>query len=196
MGVERMACILQGAVTNYETDLFMPIINKIEEICGIRYDGQKEFKVIADHVRTLTFALSDGATFENFGRGYVLRRILRRSVMMSRKLDINRVFMGDLVDVVMDKYANIYPYLLSNKTRVKELITDEEDLFHKTLISGEKRLLELFNSNDKVISGQDAFNLYYTYVFFFLIFVNLFYVFDLWLPYFSSMLTPSYVCLP
>ena len=165
MGVERMACILQGAVTNYETDLFMPIINKIEEICGIRYDGQKEFKVIADHVRTLTFALSDGATFENFGRGYVLRRILRRSVMMSRKLDINRVFMGDLVDVVMDKYANIYPYLLSNKTRVKELITDEEDLFHKTLISGEKRLLELFNSNDKVISGQDAFKLYDTYGF-------------------------------
>ena len=76
MGVERMACIIQGAETNYETDLFMPIIEKIESICGIRYEGQKEFKVIADHIRSLTFALADGATFENYGRGYVLRRIL------------------------------------------------------------------------------------------------------------------------
>ena len=165
MGVERMACIMQGAPTNYETDLFMPIINKIEELAHVKYTGQKEFKVIADHARSLTFALSDGATFENYGRGYVLRRLLRRSVMMSRKLDINHVFMSSLVDVVMDKYANIYPDLLPNKARVKELVTKEEDLFHKTIISGEKRLKELFNSNEKVISGEDAFKLYDTYGF-------------------------------
>ena len=166
MGVERMACILQETVTNYETDLFMPIIERIEEICGIKYDGRKEFKVIADHIRALTFALSDGATFENYGRGYVLRRLLRRSVMMSRKLNINKSFMAELVDVVMDKYGNIYPDILPNKQIVKEQITKEEDLFHKTLISGEKRLQELCKNNEqKQISGSDAFKLYDTYGF-------------------------------
>lgn len=166
MGVERMACIMQNAPTNYETDLFLPIIEKIENICGIRYKGQKEFKVIADHARTLTFALSDGATFENYGRGYVLRRLLRRSVMMSRKLDINKSFMSELVDVIMNKYSSIYPSLIANKEIVKELITKEEDLFHKTLISGEKRLESIFASNEtKEISGSDAFKLYDTYGF-------------------------------
>ena len=166
MGVERMACIIQGAVTNYETDLFLPIIKKIEEISRVKYNSQKEFKVIADHIRSITFAVSDGATFENFGRGYVLRRLLRRSVMMSRKLNINRTFLSELVDVVMANYANIYPDLLPNKERVKKLVTKEEDLFHKTLISGEKRLEELLNNNsDKVISGSDAFKLYDTYGF-------------------------------
>ena len=166
MGVERMACVIQNTKTNYETDLFMPIINKIEEICGIAYEGQKEFKVIADHTRSLTFALSDGATFENYGRGYVLRRLLRRSVMMGRKLNINRSFLADLVDAVMDNYANIYPDLLPNKQIVKEQITKEEELFHKTIISGEKRLEELCNNNEsKTISGSDAFKLYDTYGF-------------------------------
>ena len=166
MGVERMACIMQGAVTNYETDLFLPIMDKIAEISEIPYQGQKEFKVIADHIRTLTFALSDGATFENYGRGYVLRRLLRRSVMMSRKLNINKTFMAELVDIVMEKYGNIYPDLLPNKEIIKEQITKEEDLFHKTLISGEKRLEELCKNNtSKEISGEDAFKLYDTYGF-------------------------------
>ena len=89
MGVERMACIMQQTETNYETDLFMPIMNKLEEIVLIKYLGQMEFKVIADHIRTLTFALSDGASFENFGRGYVLRRLLRRASRMGRKLNIH-----------------------------------------------------------------------------------------------------------
>ena len=166
MGVERMACIFQDAETNYETDLFMPIIERIEEICGLKYEGQKEFKIIADHVRALTFALADGATFENYGRGYVLRRLLRRAVMMSRKLEINKSFMADLVDVVMEKYATIYNDILTNKQIVKEQITKEEELFHKTLIAGEKRLEELCNNNtDKMISGSDAFKLYDTYGF-------------------------------
>ena len=166
MGVERMACIMQEAPTNYETDLFLPIIEKIEEICGISYRGQKEFKIIADHARSLTFALADGATFENYGRGYVLRRLLRRSVMMSRKLNINRTFMAELVDVVMQKYSNIYHNLSASKEFVKEQMTKEEDLFHKTLISGEKRLNEIFiNNKEKEISGEEAFKLYDTYGF-------------------------------
>ena len=166
MGVERMACIFQDAETNYETDLFLPMIHALEEISGLPYNKRKEFKVIVDHIRTLVFALSDGATFENYGRGYVLRRLLRRSVRMGRKLNIEKSFLGDLVDVVVDKYSAIYPYLLKTKEEVKEQISKEEDLFKKTLKSGEKRLEEIFSSQtNKQISGLDAFKLYDTYGF-------------------------------
>jgi len=164
MGVERMACIMQNTETNYETDLFMPIMKKLEEIVLVKYLGQMEYKVIADHIRTLTFALSDGASFENFGRGYVLRRLLRRAARMGRKLNIGRTFMASLVDVVVDIYKEIYPELEQNRNMVKELITKEEELFQKTLLQGEKRLEEIFvNSKNKKISGEDAFKLYDTY---------------------------------
>ena len=164
MGVERMACIMQQTETNYETDLFMPIMKKLEEIVLIKYLGQMEFKVIADHIRTLTFALSDGASFENYGRGYVLRRLLRRASRMGRKLNISHTFMSSLVDVVVDNYREIYPELETNRNMVKDLITKEEELFQKTLLQGEKRLEEIFaNSKKKVISGEDAFKLYDTY---------------------------------
>ena len=164
MGVERMACIIQNTETNYETDLFMPIMKGIEEIALIRYLGQMEFKVIADHIRTITFALSDGASFENYGRGYVLRRLLRRASRMGRKLNIARSFMADLVDIVVDNYKEIYPELEKNRTMVKELVTKEEELFQKTLLQGEKILEELFeNSKNNMISGEDAFKLYDTF---------------------------------
>ena len=164
MGVERMACIMQQTQTNYETDLFMPIMKKLEEIVLIKYLGQMEFKVIADHIRTLTFALSDGASFENYGRGYVLRRLLRRASRMGRKLNISHTFMSSLVDVVIDTYKEIYPELETNRNLIKKLITKEEELFQKTLLQGEKRLEEIFtNSKKKIISGEDAFKLYDTY---------------------------------
>ena len=164
MGVERMACIMQNTETNYETDLFMPIMEGISELAHVDYLGQMEFKVIADHIRTITFALSDGATFENYGRGYVLRRLLRRASRMGRKLNINHTFMADLVDIVIDKYRDIYPELEQNRKLVKKLITKEEELFQKTLLQGEKILDEIFkNSKDHTISGADAFKLYDTY---------------------------------
>lgn len=164
MGVERMACIMQNTETNYETDLFMPIINKIEEIVQIKYLGQIEYKIVADHIRTITFALSDGASFENYGRGYVLRRLLRRASRMGRKLNISHTFMAQLVDVVVDIYKEIYPELETNRNMIKELITKEEELFQKTLLQGEKKLEEIFKNNkNKIISGQDAFKLYDTY---------------------------------
>lgn len=166
MGVERMACILQETETNYETDLFMPIIKEIEKLALVEYLGQKEFKVIADHIRTLVFAISDGATFENYGRGYVLRRILRRAVRMGRKLNINSNFMTELVEITIDTYKEIYPEIVSNKSLIKDLITKEEELFHKTLLSGEKRLEEIFATSDsKIISGENVFKLYDTYGF-------------------------------
>ena len=164
MGVERMACIIQNTETNYETDLFMPIMNKIEELALIKYLGQMEFKVIADHIRTITFALSDGASFENYGRGYVLRRLLRRAARMGRKLNISHSFMAELVDVVVDNYKEIYPELETNRNMVKELVTKEEELFQKTLLQGEKKLEEIFKtSKNHTISGSDAFKLYDTY---------------------------------
>ena len=164
MGVERMACILQETETNYETDLFMPIINAIEDIVGYRYTGQMEYKVIADHIRTLTFAISDGASFENYGRGYVLRRLLRRASRMGRKLNIGITFMPYLVDVVVDNYKEIYPELETNRKLIKDLIKKEEELFQKTLLQGEKRLEEIFTtSKNKMISGEDAFKLYDTF---------------------------------
>ena len=164
MGVERMACIMQETETNYETDLFMPIMKRLEDIVHIRYMGQMEYKVIADHIRTLTFAISDGASFENFGRGYVLRRLLRRASRMGRKLNIGHTFMPTLVDVVVDNYKEIYPELETNRNLIKELVQKEEELFQKTLLQGEKRLEEIFeNSKNNVISGEDAFKLYDTY---------------------------------
>ena len=165
-GLERWACIFQDADSNFDTDLFMPIINQIEEMSGVMYDGSMPFKVMADHIRALTFALSDGATFENFGRGYILRRLLRRSVRYGRKLGLSGLFMYKLVDSVVSNMHDVYPYLKTKQAHVKALIMQEEELFNKTLLQGEKKLNELMNeASNKKISGADAFKLYDTYGF-------------------------------
>lgn len=165
MGLERMASILQEVPSNFDTDLFMPIINKISEISGIKYDGQMEFKIIADHIRTITFALSDGANFGNNGRDYILRRLLRRAVRYGKKIGIERMFASDLVPVVAEVMYDAYPYINEKINMVIQKINTEEELFNHTLINGEKRLQELFMNEDKKISGEDAFKLYDTYGF-------------------------------
>lgn len=165
-GLERWCCIFQEADSNFDTDLFVPIIKRIEEISGKKYSGDVPFKVIADHIRAITVALSDGAIFENSNRGYVLRRLLRRSVRMGRKLDINEPFMYKLVDEVVAIMGESYPKLVENKSFVKTLVLDEENLFHQTLRAGERKLMELIKeSKDESISGYDAFKLYDTYGF-------------------------------
>lgn len=165
-GLERWCCIFQGVDSNFDTDLFVPIIKKIESISGRKYNGEVSFKVIADHIRAITMALSDGAVFENSNRGYVLRRLLRRSVRMGRKIGINEPFMYKLVDDVVEIMKQSYPKLLETKGFVKTLILDEENLFNDTLRAGEKKLIELINeSKDGTISGYDAFKLYDTYGF-------------------------------
>ena len=165
-GLERWACVFQDVDSNFDTDLFVPLIRTIENLSGVLYNGEPTFKIIADHVRAITVALSDGANFENVGRGYVLRRLLRRSVRMGKKLGLNDPFMYKLVDTVCSIMGESYPELIENKGYVQTLIYEEEQLFHKTLASGERRLIELMeNSSDKTISGEDAFKLYDTYGF-------------------------------
>jgi len=165
-GLERWCCIFQDVDSNFETDLFVPIIKKIEELTGIEYHGEMPYKVIADHIRAITMALTDGAIFENTGRGYVLRRLLRRSVRMGKKLGMNEPFIYKLVDTVAVIMGDSYKDVVEQKGYVKTLVLQEEELFHKTLEQGERRLVELIEtSTDKTISGYDAFKLYDTYGF-------------------------------
>lgn len=163
-GLERLCCIMQEVNTNYDTDLFKPLIDKIEEISGVKYEGQMAFKVIADHVRTVTFAVADGATMSNEGRGYVLRRVLRRATKYAKRLGINKPFMASLVDVVVSIMNPYYTYLNEKSDIVKEIITREETKFLETISLGEKRFAEIAQKGD-VISGEDAFLLYDTYGF-------------------------------
>lgn len=165
-GLERWACVFQNVDSNFDTDLFVPIIRAIEELSGVLYNSDITFKIIADHIRAITVALSDGAVFENVGRGYVLRRLLRRSVRMGKKLGLNEPFMYKLVDTVCKIMGESYKDLLDNEGLVKALVYDEEQLFHKTLASGERRLIDLMdNSLDKTIPGSEVFKLYDTYGF-------------------------------
>lgn len=165
-GLERWACVFQNVDSNFDTDLFVPIIKAIEDLSGTLYNGDAPFKIIADHIRAITNALSDGAIFENVGRGYVLRRLLRRSVRMGKKIGLNEPFMYKLVDTVVDVMGDSYKELVENQGYVKTLVYEEEELFHKTLAAGERRLLELMDeATTKVISGKDVFKLYDTYGF-------------------------------
>ena len=165
-GLERWACIFQNVDSNFDTDLFVPIIHAIEDLSGVLYNGEASFKIIADHIRAVTVALSDGAIFENVGRGYVLRRLLRRSVRMGKKLGLNEPFMYKLVDTVCDIMGESYPALVENRGYVQTLVYEEEQLFHKTLASGERRLIELMDtSTTKEIPAIEVFKLYDTYGF-------------------------------
>ena len=165
-GLERWCCIFQGVDSTFETDLFTPIIEKIAQLAGKEYTQEMPYKVIADHIRAVVMALSDGAIFENTGRGYVLRRLLRRSVRMGKKLGINDSFLYKLVDVVVDTMKDSYKELVDTKAVVKTQILQEEELFHNTLEAGERKLYQLIStSTDKTISGYDVFKLYDTYGF-------------------------------
>ena len=165
-GLERIACVLQGTETNFETDLFYPIIESVLKLTKEKYDDEHKmcFRVIADHIRTCTFALSDVASFSNEGRGYVLRRILRRAMRYGRKLGITNAFLYTLVPVVVDMMKDFYPYLQEHQEHVAKMIHAEEDKFLRTLNSGES-LLKKMLENTTTLSGADAFKLYDTYGF-------------------------------
>lgn len=165
-GLERWCLIFQDVDSNFETDLFAPIMKHIEDLTGILYHSQTDFKIIADHIRTLTFALSDGASFSNSGRGYVLRRLLRRSVRSGKKLGLEECFMYKLVSTVIEVMEDVYPYLRKNESVVTTKILEEEKLFLSTLNDGERILKEMLTkATNGVLSGADAFKLYDTYGF-------------------------------
>ncbi|MFI8493449.1 alanine--tRNA ligase [Peribacillus butanolivorans] len=173
MGLERMASVVQNVATNYDTDLFIPIIRAVEEISDVKYgvDVEKDvaFKVIADHIRTVAFAVGDGALPSNEGRGYVLRRLLRRAVRYAKQININRPFMFELVTVVGEIMKDFYPEVLVNKEFIAKVIKNEEERFHETLHDGLAILSEVIKKEKekggRVIPGSDAFRLYDTYGF-------------------------------
>lgn len=167
MGLERLVSIVQDGETNFDTDLFLPIIREIETISKIDYKTDPmAYRVISDHIRTVTFALSDGALFANEGRGYVLRRILRRAVRFGKRIGIEGAFMYRLVDVVCTIMNDFYPYLNDQKELVAKLVKNEELRFHQTLNDGEVLLQQaLTQSSDKKLSGEVIFKLYDTYGF-------------------------------
>ncbi|WP_456273936.1 alanine--tRNA ligase [Bacillus sp. AK031] len=173
MGLERMACVAQGVPTNFDTDLFMPIISAVEEIAGVKYreDEQKDvaFKVIADHIRTVSFAVGDGALPSNEGRGYVLRRLLRRAVRFAKQININKPFMYDLVPVVAEIMVDFYPEVKEKSEFIQKVIKNEEERFHETLNEGLSILSSVIKKEkaegSSLISGKDVFRLYDTYGF-------------------------------
>ncbi|RHS92212.1 alanine--tRNA ligase [Erysipelatoclostridium sp. AM42-17] len=167
MGLERLVSIIQGGETNFDTDLFLPIIHATEKLANVSYEENKmAYRVIADHIRTVTFALADGAMFDNAGRGYVLRRILRRAVRYGKQIGIEKAFMYNLVPMVSDMMKDFYDYLPEKVDFISTMVKKEEEAFHKTLLNGEKLLKTLIDKNENgVISGKDAFKLYDTYGF-------------------------------
>ena len=167
MGLERLVSIIQGGETNFDTDLFLPIIHATEKLANVSYEENKmAYRVIADHIRTVTFALADGAMFDNAGRGYVLRRILRRAVRYGKQIGIEKAFMYDLVPLVCDMMKDFYDYLPEKQDFISTMVKKEEEAFHKTLLNGEKLLKSLIDKNENgEISGKDAFKLYDTYGF-------------------------------
>ncbi|QLK86007.1 alanine--tRNA ligase [Staphylococcus sp. 17KM0847] len=172
MGLERMASISQNVRTNYETDLFIPIMEEVEKISGKQYlvntQDDVAFKVIADHIRTIAFAISDGALPANEGRGYVLRRLLRRAVRFSQTLNINEPFMYRLVEIVAEIMEPYYPNVKEKQDFIARVIKSEETRFHETLEEGLailNDLIKVSQSHDQTIAGEDAFKLYDTYGF-------------------------------
>ncbi|MEI2338318.1 alanine--tRNA ligase [Priestia megaterium] len=173
MGLERMVSVIQDVQTNFDTDLFMPIIEATENISGAKYRTNDEqdtaFKVIADHIRTVTFAVGDGALPSNEGRGYVLRRLLRRAVRYAKKLNINRPFMYELVPVVGEIMVDFYPEVKEKTDFIQRVVKNEEERFHETLNDGLAILGTVIKKekaqNSDMVQGEDVFRLYDTYGF-------------------------------
>jgi alanyl-tRNA synthetase len=172
MGLERVAALLQGAETSFDTDLFVPIIERIEEIAGkVAGAGAPAFpfRVIADHIRSCVFLASDGVQPSNEGRGYVMRRILRRAVRFGRQLGIERPFMAELVPVVAGLMKDAYPELDEKREYIERLLREDEARFLNTLEEGQKRAADLIASAKSAglaaVPGEDAFLLYDTFGF-------------------------------
>lgn len=171
-GLERLAAIFQGAKTNFETDLFLPIIREVEKLSGKTYDPDGDnmsFKVIADHIRALSFAIGDGALPGNEGRGYVLRRLLRRASMHGQRLGISGPFLYKLVEIVGHIMESYYPEVLEKRDFIEKIVKREEETFARTIDAGsghlDQLLAQLKEAGKDTLEGKDIFKLYDTYGF-------------------------------
>ena len=170
MGLERLACIMQDVDNLFEVDTVQNIMKHIIDISGIEYhkDAKKDIslRVITDHIRSTTFMVGDGVLPSNSGRGYVLRRLLRRAARHGRLIGIDRPFLAEVCETVIKENANAYPNLVEKKDYIKKVIAMEEESFYKTIDSGLGLLNEMMaNSKDNVLSGEDAFKLQDTFGF-------------------------------
>lgn len=167
MGLERVMAIKEGKFSNFDSSLFMPIINEISKLCGKAYvyESGASFRVIADHIRSSVFLLAQGTSFDKEGRGYVLRRILRRALRHGYLLGFKNAFMYKLVDVVCDLMGNHYIYLNEKKDFIKEQIRLEEERFLSTIENGIEIFNEELKNTKEIFSGEVAFKLYDTYGF-------------------------------
>ncbi|HOK05636.1 MAG TPA: alanine--tRNA ligase [Syntrophales bacterium] len=173
MGLERLAAVVQGVMTNYDTDLFQPIIQAIAGICGKRYgenpDSDVSMRVIADHSRAVTFLIGDGCLPSNEGRGYVLRRILRRAARHGKLLGLERPFLNEVVSTVVAVMRDAYPDLVDKESYIRKVVVNEEQRFIETLDTGMRILTEevaeLKKTGRTVIPGEVVFRLYDTYGF-------------------------------
>lgn len=172
MGFERVCAVLQNKSSNYDTDIFMPLINEIVKLSGVKYENEEDkipMRVIADHIRALTFAIADGAVPGNEGRGYVLRRILRRAARYGRKINLKEPFLFKLIDILVSTMGNVFPEIKEKQEYVKKVIKAEEESFNATLDRGialfEDVVRRLNKNNQKIIPGEDVFKLYDTYGF-------------------------------
>src|ERR1700745_597900 len=178
MGLERVACVLQGVISNYDTDLFEPLTKRAAELCGTDFNreeqleegkgGAASLRVIADHARAATFLVSDGVQPSNDGRGYVLRKIIRRAIRHGRLLGATKPFFSEMVQTVRELMRDAYPELVeSSAVRVPEIVLSEEKRFGQTLDIGlgklEDELRPLASQKEAVYSGDKAFKLYDTY---------------------------------
>lgn len=169
-GLERLASVIQQKESNFETDLLFPIMQKVIDVCRGDYNNKEQkiaVKVIGDHIRAVTMMIGDGILPSNEGRGYVLRRILRRAVRFGRVLGIEEAFLADLVDIVIDMYKEAYPELAERKELIKTVIATEEAQFSATLAQGLELLNAMIEDADGtgVLAGEKVFKLYDTFGF-------------------------------
>uniref|UniRef100_UPI004026158A alanine--tRNA ligase n=1 Tax=Megasphaera micronuciformis TaxID=187326 RepID=UPI004026158A len=169
-GLERLASVIQQKESNFETDLLFPIMQRVIDVCHGDYNNKEQkiaVKVIGDHVRAVTMMIGDGILPSNEGRGYVLRRILRRAVRFGRVLGIEEAFLADLVDIVIDMYKEAYPELAERKELIKTVIATEEAQFSATLAQGLELLNAMIEDADGagVLAGEKVFKLYDTFGF-------------------------------
>ena len=167
LGLERMTMLLQGKQTPFDTEIFKPVMDKLEELA--KADDIASRRIVAEHLRSSMMIIQDGGVPSNVDRGYILRRLIRRMVRHLRKLQINLDELSNLIDLNIETLKELYPELSENKEKIKKVILDEKDKFGKTLERGEKEfnkiVVKLKNNGENVISGKDLFNLYETYGF-------------------------------